>query len=185
MNLGRETSKKRPTYPLTLDAADIPFMQRILGISQAVLFSDTKHEPDWHTFTGHTYLRSWLWSPWWPPNTPSVFSRSATTSPTALHEKTSAVRNFWQSPLQSLFKILVFMNAPRSMDPNLKNASMISTQQKKPWNNQKKAERFRRTSSRKSSGQVRSLSLSQPSVKGVFWMSIPLSRNATVILGRT
>ena len=59
----RETSKKRPTYPLTLDAADIPFMQRILGISQAVLFSDTKHEPDWHTFTGHTHLRSWLCVP--------------------------------------------------------------------------------------------------------------------------
>jgi PAS domain S-box-containing protein len=59
----REPSKKRPTYPLTLDAADIPFVRRILGISQAVLLSDTKHEPDWQTFTGHTHLRSWLCVP--------------------------------------------------------------------------------------------------------------------------
>jgi PAS domain S-box-containing protein len=59
----RETSKKRSTYPLTLDAADIPFMQKILGISQPVLLSDTKQEPDWQTFTGHTHLRSWLCVP--------------------------------------------------------------------------------------------------------------------------
>jgi PAS domain S-box-containing protein len=59
----RETSKKRPAYPLTLDAADIPFVQRILGISQAVLLPDTREEPDWQTFTGHTHLRSWLCVP--------------------------------------------------------------------------------------------------------------------------
>jgi PAS domain S-box-containing protein len=59
----RETSKKRPTYPLTLDAADIPFIQRILGISQAVLLCDTKEEPDWQTFNGHAHLRSWLCVP--------------------------------------------------------------------------------------------------------------------------
>jgi PAS domain S-box-containing protein len=59
----RETSKKQPTYPLTLDAADIPFIQRILGISQAVLLSDTKEEPDWQTFDGNTHLRSWLCVP--------------------------------------------------------------------------------------------------------------------------
>jgi PAS domain S-box-containing protein len=58
-----ETSKKRSTYPLTLNAADIPFMQRILGMTQAVLILDTKHEPDWQTFTGHTQLRSWLCVP--------------------------------------------------------------------------------------------------------------------------
>jgi PAS domain S-box-containing protein len=58
-----ETFKKRSTYPLTLDTANIPFMQRILGISQAVLVTDTKHEPDWQTFTGHTHLRSWLCVP--------------------------------------------------------------------------------------------------------------------------
>jgi PAS domain S-box-containing protein len=58
-----ETSKKRSTYPLTLDAADIPLVQRILGVAQAVLVSDTKHEPDWQTFTGHTHLRSWLCVP--------------------------------------------------------------------------------------------------------------------------
>ena len=38
-------------------------MQRILGVSQAVLFSDTKQEPDWQTFTGHTHQRSWLCVP--------------------------------------------------------------------------------------------------------------------------
>ena len=38
-------------------------MQRILGVAQAVLVSDTKHEPDWQTFTGHTHLRSWLCVP--------------------------------------------------------------------------------------------------------------------------
>jgi PAS domain S-box-containing protein len=61
--LRREASKKRPSYPQTLDAAEIPFLQRILGISQAVLLSDTKDDPDWQTFTGHTHLRSWLCVP--------------------------------------------------------------------------------------------------------------------------
>ncbi len=59
----RETPKKRPNYPLTLDAADIPFLQRILGSQKSVLLSDTKREADWHTFKGHTHLRSWLCVP--------------------------------------------------------------------------------------------------------------------------
>ena len=58
-----QTSKKRLTYPLTLDVADIPFMQRILALSQAVLLPDTRQEPDWQTFTGHTHLGSWLCVP--------------------------------------------------------------------------------------------------------------------------
>ena len=61
--LCHETPKKRPNYPLTLDAADIPFLRRILGSQKSVLLSDTKQEADWQTFKGHAHLRSWLCVP--------------------------------------------------------------------------------------------------------------------------
>jgi len=61
--LRHETPKKRPNYPLTLDAADIPFLQRILGSQKSVLLSDTKQEAAWQTFKGHAHLRSWLCVP--------------------------------------------------------------------------------------------------------------------------
>ena len=180
-----ETSKKRSTYPLTLDAADIPLVQRILE-SRRLFSSRTQNtsQTGKHSLAIPICAHGFAFR-WWPPNTPSVFYQSATTSLIALHERISATHNFWQSPLQSLFKILVFMNAPRSMDRNLKNASMISTQQKKPWRNQRQVARFGRINSGTFSVPVQSHSPSQPSAKGVSSTSMPLSRHATVILGRT
>jgi PAS domain S-box-containing protein len=61
--LRHESPKKSPNYPLTLDAAGIPFLQRILGSQKSILLADTKHEADWQTFKGHTHLRSWLCVP--------------------------------------------------------------------------------------------------------------------------
>src|SRR5712692_1904599 len=61
--LRHENPRKSPNYPLTLDAADIPFLQRILGSQKSVLLADTKQEADWQTFKRHTHLRSWLCVP--------------------------------------------------------------------------------------------------------------------------
>ena len=55
--------KKTPDYPLTLDAADSPFLLRILTAQNSVLLSDTRHEKEWPTFKGHTDIRSWLCVP--------------------------------------------------------------------------------------------------------------------------
>ncbi len=61
--LRHETPKKPPDYPLTLDAANIPFLYRILVNQKSVLLSDTKQESDWKTFKNHVHLRSWLCVP--------------------------------------------------------------------------------------------------------------------------
>jgi PAS domain S-box-containing protein len=55
-----ETTKKPPGYPLTLNADKSPILQRILADQNSVLILDTKQEKEWHTFKGHTHLRSWL-----------------------------------------------------------------------------------------------------------------------------
>ena len=56
-------TKTADDYPLTLDAADIPFLYRILVNQKSVLFSDTRQETDWKTFKHHAHLRSWLCVP--------------------------------------------------------------------------------------------------------------------------
>jgi len=61
--LCHETPAKGPSYPLTLDAADIPFLQRILRSQRSILLSDTKQEADWQAFKGHTHLGSWVCVP--------------------------------------------------------------------------------------------------------------------------
>jgi len=61
--LRHEEPKKEPNYPLTLDAADVPFLQRILASQKSVIVSDTKEETDWKTFKNHAHLRSWLCVP--------------------------------------------------------------------------------------------------------------------------
>jgi PAS domain S-box-containing protein len=61
--LRHQTPKRTPNYPLTLDAEDIPFLQRILASQKSVLLADTKQEADWQAFKGHTHLRSWLCVP--------------------------------------------------------------------------------------------------------------------------
>ncbi len=58
--LRNETPAKTPNYPLTLDAAHIPFLYRILVNQKSVLLSDTKQETDWKAFKNHVHLRSWL-----------------------------------------------------------------------------------------------------------------------------
>src|ERR1700691_5112809 len=61
--LRHEIPNKAPDYPLTLDAAESPFLLRILTTQNSVLLSDTKHEKDWPSFKGHRNLRSWLCVP--------------------------------------------------------------------------------------------------------------------------
>jgi PAS domain S-box-containing protein len=61
--LRHEASEKALEYPLTLDAADSPFLMRILTTQNSVLLSDTKHEKEWLSFKGHTSIRSWLCVP--------------------------------------------------------------------------------------------------------------------------
>ncbi len=61
--LRHELSKKRPAYPLAINAADLPFLERILQSQKSVLLPDTKEEPDWRLFKNHIHLRSWLCVP--------------------------------------------------------------------------------------------------------------------------
>jgi PAS domain S-box-containing protein len=46
--------------PLTLNADESPFLQRVLADQKSVLLSDTKYERAWNTFKGHGHLRPWL-----------------------------------------------------------------------------------------------------------------------------
>jgi len=59
----REATLKGPGYPLTLDAADSPFLLRILRAQNSVLLADTRHEKEWLSFKGHSDIRSWLCVP--------------------------------------------------------------------------------------------------------------------------
>ena len=61
--LRHELPKKTPDYPLTLDAADSPFLLRILTAQNSVLLADTRNEKEWPSFKGHTNIRSWLCVP--------------------------------------------------------------------------------------------------------------------------
>jgi PAS domain S-box-containing protein len=47
-------------FPLTLNADKSPYLERVLANQTSVLIRDTKQEKEWHTFTSHTHLRSWL-----------------------------------------------------------------------------------------------------------------------------
>jgi len=55
--------EKAEDYPLTLDAADSPFLLRILTTQNSVLLADTKDEKEWPGFKGHANIRSWLCVP--------------------------------------------------------------------------------------------------------------------------
>jgi PAS domain S-box-containing protein len=61
--LRHQVPKEASDYPLTLDAADSPFLLRILTTQNSVLLADTKHEKEWPSFKGHTNIRSWLCVP--------------------------------------------------------------------------------------------------------------------------
>jgi|HubBroStandDraft_6_1064221.scaffolds.fasta_scaffold02029_2 PAS domain S-box-containing protein len=55
-----QTPKPPSESPLTLNADDSPFLQRILAGQKSVLISDTRGEQSWQPFEGHDHLRSWL-----------------------------------------------------------------------------------------------------------------------------
>jgi PAS domain S-box-containing protein len=61
--LRHEVPKKASDYPLTLDAADSPFLLRILTAQNSLLLADTRDEKEWPSFKGHTNIRSWLCVP--------------------------------------------------------------------------------------------------------------------------
>ena len=50
-------------FPLTLDAADFPLIQRMFMHQIGILLSDTKHEPEWRSLKSCSQLRSWLGVP--------------------------------------------------------------------------------------------------------------------------
>jgi len=61
--LRHEVPKTTTDYPLTLDAADSPFLLRIITAQHSVLLADTRDEKEWSSFKGHTSIRSWLCVP--------------------------------------------------------------------------------------------------------------------------
>jgi PAS domain S-box-containing protein len=61
--LRHEAPEKASDYPLTLDAADSPFLLRIITDQHSVLLADTRDEKEWSSFKGHTSIRSWLCVP--------------------------------------------------------------------------------------------------------------------------
>jgi PAS domain S-box-containing protein len=62
LSLGEKLRHEKPRseFPLTLNADDSPFLQRILTGQKRFLISDTRQEQSWQTFEGHEHLRSWL-----------------------------------------------------------------------------------------------------------------------------
>jgi PAS domain S-box-containing protein len=61
--LRHQVPEEATDYPLTLDAADSPFLLRILTTQNNVLLADTKSEKEWPSFKGHSDIRSWLCVP--------------------------------------------------------------------------------------------------------------------------
>ena len=61
--LRHQVTEEAADYPLTLDAANSPFVLRILTTQNSVLLADTKHEKEWPSFKGHANIRSWLCVP--------------------------------------------------------------------------------------------------------------------------
>lgn len=51
------------TAPLTFDARNNRLLMRVLTTRNAVLLFDTRGEPDWQTFPGHSQFHSWLCVP--------------------------------------------------------------------------------------------------------------------------
>jgi GAF domain-containing protein len=58
-----DPAKEPVKYPLTLDANDFPFLQRVLATQGGLVVSDTKQEQEWHSIRGSGQLRSWLCVP--------------------------------------------------------------------------------------------------------------------------
>jgi PAS domain S-box-containing protein len=55
-----EPAKKPPRSPLTFDADESPFFQRICSERTRILIPDTEKQEEWQTFEGHQQFGSWL-----------------------------------------------------------------------------------------------------------------------------
>ncbi len=58
-----DAAKQAVKYPLTLDAADFPVLQRVLATQSGLVVADTKQEQEWRALRGSGQLRSWLCVP--------------------------------------------------------------------------------------------------------------------------
>ena len=58
-----DAAKQAVKYPLTLDSADFPVVQRVLVSQIGLVVSDTKQEKEWRALRGSGQLRSWLCVP--------------------------------------------------------------------------------------------------------------------------
>ncbi len=58
-----DAAKQAVKYPLTLNAADFPVLQRVLVSQNGLMISDTRQEEEWHALRGCGQLRSWLCVP--------------------------------------------------------------------------------------------------------------------------
>jgi len=117
-----ETAKMSPGFPLTLNADRSPILQRILADQSSVLIPDTKQETEWHTFKGHTQLRSWLSVPLVASNQYLGFLSVGTTIQTASPRNISGAPNCWRFLLPRQFKMLVSTNGLRFMDWSSRDA---------------------------------------------------------------
>ena len=58
-----DAAKQSGKYPLTLNAADFPVLQRVLVSQNSLMISDTRQEAEWHALRGCGQLRAWLCVP--------------------------------------------------------------------------------------------------------------------------
>jgi PAS domain S-box-containing protein len=58
-----DAAKQAAKYPLTLEAADFPVLQRVLVSQSGLVVSDTKQEQEWRPIRASGQLRSWLCVP--------------------------------------------------------------------------------------------------------------------------
>jgi len=58
-----DAAKQAVKYPLTLDAAEFPVLQRVLVSQNGLIVSDSRQEEEWHALRGCGDLRSWLCVP--------------------------------------------------------------------------------------------------------------------------
>ncbi|HWR16852.1 MAG TPA: PAS domain S-box protein [Terriglobales bacterium] len=61
--LHHQTGGEVSHYPFTLDAADLPLLHHVLAKPSSILLTDTSATKDWHRFTDHPDIRSWLCVP--------------------------------------------------------------------------------------------------------------------------
>lgn len=58
-----DSASRASSYPRTLDASDFPILQRVLAKRDSVLLTDTNADQEWHAFSNHAEIRSWLCVP--------------------------------------------------------------------------------------------------------------------------